>query len=79
MENAARPPDAMKEKARGIDGKWWHALEATFLVVLAILVWGLFALPSVFYLRRTTTKVQYVAYTMHARHLYIAYMTNGSG
>lgn len=35
-----------------INVKYWLALEATSLIIVVILVWGLFSLPAVFYFVR---------------------------
>ena len=46
-----------KMKAWMIDGSRRRAVEIGFLALLAIMVWGLFSLPTVFYLRSKTSKV----------------------
>ena len=38
----------MKKKLR-INVRFWHAIEAATLVILAVIVWGMFSLPAVFY------------------------------
>ena len=38
-----------KDKLK-INVRFWQAAEATILILLTIIIWGLFSLPAVFYL-----------------------------
>ena len=46
-----------KKKSWRIGGTPWRAAEGTLLVALAVIVWCLFSLPTIFYFRQTTDKV----------------------
>eukprot|EP00731_Ephydatia_muelleri_P010669 Em0005g1255a len=52
LEKNHKEEEVGKKPKWKINIKYWLALEATTLVIVVILVWGLFSLPAVFYLGR---------------------------
>ena len=56
MEKDLSPETGQKTK-RKVNVKYLLASEAVILIVVTLLVWGLFSLPAVFYLRRPATNV----------------------
>ena len=51
-----------KKKTWIINVKYWQAVEAAILIIIAIIIWGLFSLPSVLYLERKSANKVHRSY-----------------